>query len=101
MDKVAAAAPNGDGAVPTPAVVSVAPAAPVRFRRGSRIGTHKPEIPMVGVVRVDDDGAGKRGSGKAAKMPAQAAKAPKPAAEKPAAAPKKKAARKPRAKKAE
>jgi uncharacterized protein (TIGR00288 family) len=106
VDKVAAPAPNGDGAVPTPAVVSVAPAAPVRFRRGSRIGTHKPEIPMVGVVRVDDDGAGKRGSGDAGARHAapkapKSAKASKPAAEKPAAAPKKKAARKPRAKKAE
>jgi len=98
VNAVAAPTPNGDRAAPVADVVSVVPTAPVRFRRGSRLGTHKPEIPMVGIVRVDDDGAGKRGSGEAAKKPAKP-KAVKP--EKPAAPAKKKAAAKPRAKKAE
>jgi len=66
---------------------------------------------MVGVVTVDDDQAGKRGSGDEGAQrvaPAgsgtarkKAAKPPKAKAEKPAAAPKKKPARTPRAKKAE
>ena len=102
VEAVAAPTPNGSAAAPAPAVVSVAPAAPVRFRRGSRIGTHKPEIPMVGVVRVDDEhggAAGQGGSGAAKK--GKPAKVPKGAVEKPAPAAQKKAARKPRAKKAE
>ena len=98
VDAVAAPSPNGDRSAPVADVVSVVPTAPVRFRRGSRLGTHKPEIPMVGVVRMDDDGAGKRGSGEAAKKSAKP-KAVK--AEKPVAPSKKKAAGKPKAKKAE
>ena len=53
--------PRARPAEPPPAPVeetsraaSAAPA-PLRFRRGSRIGMVKPEIPMVGVVHVDDD----------------------------------------------
>jgi uncharacterized protein (TIGR00288 family) len=91
--EVAAAPSNGDAT--SPAVVAVAPAAALRFRRGSRIGTQKPEIPMVGMVMVDDEHGG------AAKKPAReakAAKAPKTAAVKAPAAPRK---RPPKAKKAE
>ncbi len=105
----APAAPTGNGAVAAPVAATPAPA--IRFRRGSRLGTHKPEIPMVGVVTVDDDQGGNRGSGAVgAQLVAPAgraaakkkpANAPKAKAEKPAAAPKKKAARTPRAKKAE
>jgi hypothetical protein len=106
---VAAPAPNGDRAAPLPDVVSVSPAAPVRFRRGSRLGTHKPEIPMVGIVVVDDDEAGQREDGAAtagqrgsgAGKKGKASKAPKVAVEKPTGASKKKTARAPRAKKAE
>jgi hypothetical protein len=95
------AAATGNGAGSAAPAVLAAPAAAVRFRRGSRLGTHKPEIPMVGVVTVDDDHAGKRGSGDGEAAVKKGAKAAKPKAEKPAAAPKKKAARAPRAKKAE
>ncbi len=91
----AAAAPsNGDAA--SPAVVAAAPAAALRFRRGSRIGTQKPEIPMVGVVLVDDEHGG------AAKKPAKEAKAAKPAKAPKAAAVKAPARKRPpKAKKAE
>ncbi len=102
VNAVAAPTPNGDRAAPVADVVSVMPTAPVRFRRDSRLGTHKPEILMVGVVRVDDEHGGAAGQGgSGAVKKGKAPKASKPAAEKPAAAPKKKAARKPRAKKAE
>ena len=55
----------GNGATSAPPAVLAAPAA-VRFRRGSRLGTHKPEIPMVGVVVIDDEakaGGGQGGRG--------------------------------------
>jgi len=94
------AAPEGNGAASAPPAAMAPPAAAVRFRRGTRLGTHKPEIPMVGVVVVDDDG-GAEGQGGSGDVKKKSAKPPKARAEKPAAAPKKKAARAPRAKKAE
>jgi uncharacterized protein (TIGR00288 family) len=96
----APAATTGNGAASAAPAVLAAPPAAVRFRRGSRLGTHKPEIPMVGVVTVDDDHAGKRGSGEGEGVAKKGARPTKPKAEK-SAAPKKKAARAPRAKKAE
>ena len=99
---IAGFTPNGDRAAPVADVVSVMPTAPVRFRRGSRLGTHKPEIPMVGIVRVDDDhggAAGQGGSGAAKK--GKATKGTKAVVEKTTLPAKKKSARKPRAKKAE
>ena len=97
------------------AVPTIVPSKPGRFRRGARAGAQKAEIPLVGMVVVDDDGgAGGQGSSRAVaggvKKAAKAAKAPrkpkapkepKAEAEKPAApAKKKRAPRKPRAKKA-
>jgi len=54
VDAVAAPAEAPDGATAAAPATTASPAA-VRFRRGSRMGTHKPEIPMVGVVVVDDE----------------------------------------------
>jgi uncharacterized protein (TIGR00288 family) len=112
VEAVAAPSAEGAKAAPVAAVATIVPTGHGRFRRGARMATQKAEIPLVGMVVVDDEGgsAGKRGSGEAAggvKKSSKAAKTAKPAKaeaeEKAAAVPakKKRPARKPRAKKAE
>ena len=113
MDAVAAPAEAPDGATAAAPATTASPAA-VRFRRGSRMGTHKPEIPMVGVVVVDDEDG--KPAAQAVKKSAKASRSSKATkaeakteegdakadAGKTAGAPaKKRAPRKPRAKKAE
>jgi hypothetical protein len=105
----AEAASKSSAAATKPDEASVTPAAPVRYRRGSRLGTQKPEIAMVGVVTVDDDhavaarstspasGGGVKKSSKAAKPSV----APTVEPGKSAAPAKKKTTRKPLATKAD
>ncbi len=108
VDAVAAPSAEDGKSPPAAAVATIVPTAPGRFRRGARMGSQKSEIPLVGMVVVDDEaGPGGRAAGgqpvkKSAKS-TKVEKVPKADAEAPAkAAPakKKRAARKPRAKKA-
>ncbi len=91
VDAVAAPSAEDGKSPPAAAVATIVPTAPGRFRRGARMGSQKSEIPLVGMVVVDDEGgsAGKRGSGEAvggvkkSSKAAKAAKSPKTAAESP------------------
>ncbi len=98
------ASPAVEAAAAVASVPTIIPSKPGRFRRGARAGTGKAEIPLVGMVLVDDEAGqgGRAAGGQPVKKSAKAAKEPKADAEKSAApAKKKRAPRKPRAKKAE
>ncbi len=91
----------GEESMAAPAADATAPRGGLRFRRGSRLGTAPPVIPMIGIVTMEEEGQaeprkGKPGRKKAAKAAAPAAtEAGEPPAKKKAASrakPRKKAA---------
>jgi len=82
-----AEAPAENGGPPAPSAASGSRTAALRFRRGSRSTMRPPELPLVGVVHVDEPPAGEKASTKEAKPARRAGRKPAAAETAPAAAP--------------